>query len=172
MEKQTYKIPEGCKEVAISEEENRIVVEFVPEFKDGDVVKVEFDKYYLICFYTTKRGACVATGICYDDELAIERLGIHDHDVIKPATTEERQRLFSALEKEGYKWNAEEKKIEKLRWVPREDEAYFYMGACFEAASTRYMEDEGTRNGNCFQTKSECQAYCDYMKKMSLNYLK
>ena len=36
------------------------------------------------------------------------------HDYMRPATEEEKQRLFDALAKEGKRWNAKEKRIEDL----------------------------------------------------------
>ena len=60
----------------------------------------------------------------------------------------------------------------KVKWEPKKFDIYFYMNGVFEAIRGSYIPDNGTENGNCFQTEAECQKYCDYMKEMSLNYVK
>lgn len=84
------------------------------KFNDGDVV-------------TTKSGLC--TGIvrrhvklvddAYQTYIAIngESL-VHDDNIFyfeRLATEEEKQKLFKALEENGYKWNAETKTLEKIK---------------------------------------------------------
>ena len=51
----------------------------------------------------------------------------HKKDV-RLATEEEKQLFFDKMKEQGLRWNAEEKRVEKIRWRAKKGEAYCRMG--------------------------------------------
>ena len=44
------------------------------------------------------------------------------------ATEEEKQLLFDKMKEQGLKWNAEEKRLEDIRWRSKDGKEYYYVG--------------------------------------------
>lgn len=97
------------------------------EFKDGDVLFVKCnDSAFIEIFKCSKKNG----DLCYHASLDITnqildisgkyRIGKDEIDEVRLATEEEKQQLFSALEKEGKRWNSEKKQIVNLN--PKVDE--------------------------------------------------
>lgn len=92
---------------------------FVPpcQFKDGDVIWVNDDGYtYIAVFNSIERSKInVYCGLLknkfYPCKFYFDETEINS---IRLATEEEKQKLFDAIEENGYKWNAETKTLEKL----------------------------------------------------------
>lgn len=82
------------------------------EFKDGDIVV--YGKSVAICRKIYKHTLCFYVslnemfGLLFDDE-------VESSEEYRFATEEEKQQLFSALEKEGKAWDADRKKIIDLK---------------------------------------------------------
>lgn len=90
-----------------------------PEFKVGDIVV--YGKSVAIC-----RKICKHTLFNYVSIDETSRLLFNDNPNVSPddcrfATEEEKQQLFSALEKEGKRWNSDKKAIVYLKpkWTPK-----------------------------------------------------
>lgn len=87
------------------------------EFKDGDIITIEDTEYKAIIIYKSN-GDCMFRSYAVIDN-AYKKLGI-DKIVnalgrcTRLATNSEKQQLFSALEKEGKRWNPDTKQIEDL----------------------------------------------------------
>ena len=87
----------------------------------------------------------------------------------RPASEEERQKLFDKLKEEGYEWKAEKKELVKLKFIPNEGERFWfplhYAGSIrFKPLSTLFnkgRDKECLHKGWCFKTEEECQAFCD-----------
>lgn len=83
-----------------------------PEFKDGDIVV--YGKSVAICRKIYKHTLCFYVslnemfGLLFDDE-------VESSEEYRFAKEEEKQQLFSALEKEGKAWDAEKKMIVNLK---------------------------------------------------------
>ena len=95
-------------------------------------------------------------------------------DYIRPATDEEKQRLFDALAKEGKRWNAEKKQIEDLpRWRAREDEKYYYIGVDSEVEDDVELGCEGDNAcysvGNYFKTKEAAERVAKQIREIFKN---
>lgn len=109
-----YKIPEGAKEISVTETEGKIVVEFIapPRFKEGDVVckngRIIIVKTYPSFYYV----------LFHPETGGLHLFGNYGVDFIDPdfrlATEKEKQKLFDALKKEGKKWNAEKMCVEEI----------------------------------------------------------
>lgn len=87
-------------------------IEKQPEFKDGDIVVYgksaaicrKFYKHTL-CFYVSLNEM---VGLLFDDE-------VESSEEYRFATEEEKKQLFSALEKEGKRWDSDKKAIVDLK---------------------------------------------------------
>lgn len=106
-------IPEGCKavikdNVVVFEREEK---EGEQEFKDGDVLHSVYDHEVLIFKKNT------------DSEYFSSHYNYSGKDnnmwliyAFRHATEEEEQLLFDKMKEKGLRWNAEEKRVEKIRW--------------------------------------------------------
>ena len=138
-------IPEGCKAVI---EDGKVI--FQTEFKDADYVPKRGD--IVVCTYHVPYSTYneTVTAICtghrgkygtYDCFVQYEHGGIikrnkgipvvekHDQyqSKLRLATDEEKEILFDKMKEQGLKWNAEEKRVEKIRWRAEEREIYYYV---------------------------------------------
>ena len=88
-----------------------------PEFKDGDIITIEDTEYKAIIIYKSN-GECMFRSYavidnCYK-KLGIDKIVNALGRCTRLATNYEKQQLFSALEKEGKRWNPDTKSIEDL----------------------------------------------------------
>lgn len=96
-----------------------------PEFKDGDIVFMKGIKgrYYANCIFILrseyKDGDERASYYAFyntDDKFTIAEYGnTRVHYSLRPATDSEKQQFFSALEKEGKRWDSDKKAIVDLK---------------------------------------------------------
>ena len=168
---QNFKIavPEGCT-ANIEKKDNFVIVSFEPKKwvpKDGDIIA--FGEYGIGIFkaYDYIGHEEYAT---YVDELYFNETGWVD-DNMRPATEEEKQRLFDALAKKGKRWNAEEKRIEDLpRWRANLAEVYFYIDDNFSIGSHSDIRD-GTdesyyKSGNYFKTREAAEKVAKQVREI------
>lgn len=92
-------------------------IEKQPEFKDGDIITIEDTEYKAIIIYKSN-GDCMFRSYavidnCYK-KLGIDKIVNALGRCTRLATNYEKQQLFSALEKEGKRWNPVTKQIEDL----------------------------------------------------------
>ena len=84
------------------------------EPKDGDIVFIpEHDSYASRVLIHKNSDRCYA-GLNLSNRYAFKDGYVYGVDNLRPATPEEAQLLFDALEKEGWRWNAEKKELEKI----------------------------------------------------------
>lgn len=92
-----------------------------PEFKDGDIIKMTWDKYSAIVIFWeySNFGKGLDSHVFFNIKTKIIEYNIHGHTlqdtILRFATEEEKQQLFDALEKEGKTWDAEKKQIVDLK---------------------------------------------------------
>lgn len=88
----------------------------------------------------------------------------------RPATEEEKQKLFDKLKEEGYEWKADTKELVKLKWKPKYKEPYFapffsnvdFLFSTCSHIYTEHFTDELTfKKTSVFKTEQECQEFCD-----------
>ncbi len=178
----SLQIPEGCKAVI---KDNVVVIEKekkgkVQDFKDGDIVilcgrtikdrhpfifKREDDggrlKFYIgIDFGNILRTFC-------DDEY-------YDARQLHHATEEEKQQLFDKMKEQGLRWNAEEKRVEKIRWRAEDGKEYLCVGS--QGNMVVYKEDgchvdENLHEfGNYFRTSEQTKEAARRMKEVLSKY--
>lgn len=125
------RIPEGCKATI---DGNEVVIEKKEqEFKDGDILacKEKFSRCpFIFKGYDDKGFQKFHAGIGCGRELIIckedgERWG---NSELSYATDEEKQLLLDTMKQKGLRWNAEEKKVEKIRWRAVKGGAYYFFG--------------------------------------------
>ena len=92
---------------------------------------------------------------------------------IRPATEQEKQKLFDKLTEEGFAWDSEKRQIVRFKWKPRENERYYYpanYGYGFVLSDTCFNsicknDVERIKSGRYFKDKQECQAFCDRLNE-------
>ena len=144
----TITIPEGCKAIV---KDGSVVFEKeeVQEFKRGDVIVSKIDEILLVTTYD------------FDSNLLTSFVNIDAHGNLfnnpyqkwnvyhgwRIATDEEKQLLFDKMKEQGLLWNAEEKRVEKIRW--RAKKGYIYHRLTCYLRSTNEREDYDTWNQKC-----------------------
>ena len=165
-------LPEGCKAVI---EGNVILIQSKgEEFKDGDIVVPAKGN----CIYPfIYRGASddgthkFYAGIDILGDLVIDRIGdcgFGDSE-LRLATEEEQKLLFMKMKEQGLRWNAEEKKIEKIRWQPKNGERYCFVNALCGVSNIVCFEnhiDEGLEKiYNQFRTEEQAKKAAEAVRE-------
>lgn len=174
---QNFKIavPEGCT-ANIEKKDGFLIVTFEPEKwepKDGDIFFREDTKTQFILRKKDGNIAYFYAGINIDGNLVIDngRNWTEVFNKYRPATEEEKQRLFDALAKEGKRWNAEEKRIEDLpRWRALYNENYYLIGSELTVdcqSEIGYVVDDNRYNaGNYFKTREAAERAAEKIRKI------
>lgn len=152
----TITIPEGCKAIVkgksvMFEKEEK---EEVQEFKDGDVlVTVVNGERHNAFIY---KGSDVLgfhlyyAGINADGNLLINDFSNEYrwcNQILSHATEEEKQLLLDKMKEQGLQWNAEEKRVEKIRWRAKYGEEYWYVTSSCSVAGD-FMREENSLTGS------------------------
>ena len=188
----TITIPEGCKAIVkdgsvVFEKEEKEEAK-TQDFKDGDVLTSLFDnkvvfifkedeskqKYnkngYYVCHIYVSYSAGYVINVPTKDSLSF--CG-HKEDV-RHATNEEKQFLFDKMEEQGLKWNAEEKRVETIRWRAKGKEIYYYVGSNMEvytfSPSTSEDEEDDFKSYNYFRIKEQAEEAARRMKEVLFQY--
>lgn len=167
-------VPDGCKAEI---KDGVITIEKEREkFKDGDILA------YVGC--NDKTSTFIYKGKDEDNFLQYyagitiyNKLVISDDDggnwgqrEVRLATEEERQYLFDKLAEQNLRWNAEEKKIEKIRWRAAHGETYFtinlYVGYSVESYIDYGDADDNDfyNSFNYFRTKEDARKAAELVK--------
>lgn len=186
----TIVIPKGCKasikdgSVVFEKEEQK-----EREFKDGDVLTSLFDnkvvfifkedeskqKYnkndYYVCHIYVSCPAGYVIEVPTKDSLSF--CG-HKEDV-RHATNEEKQFLFDKMKEQGLKWNAEEKRVEKIRRRAKRGEHYFLFRSttlkvdcyteCFDEIDANLYHSD-----NYFRTNEQAEEAAKRVKEVLHKY--
>ncbi len=144
-------IPEGCKAII---KEGKVVFEKVQDFKDGDVLTILRNNKAVFIFRedevkqkNNENDYYVGYTASYCIDVPTKGSPFfygHKKDV-RFATEEEKQFLFNKMKEKGLRWNAEEKKVEKIRWRAKEFGEYYRIvlkGEVFLESDRRLNKDE------------------------------
>jgi hypothetical protein len=126
-------IPEGCKAVINN---GMVVFERIVPFKTGDIL-ISRDKGVTLIFDKM---------LDADSFIDIYYLGVLPYrsfvlENFRLATEEEKQLFFDKMKEKGLRWNAEEKKVEEIKWQPQNGEHYFFVNAFCETGSIICLEN-------------------------------
>lgn len=160
-------------------------VKFVP--KNGDVCKI------MSCIYIFKNikqtslrnnADMVVYHCCYNE--TYNRLSIGEDVGVgylnknhRPATEEEKKKLFDKLKEEGYEFDFEKKELVKLKWKPNEGEHYFspifsnidfLFSTCSHICTGHFTDEMTIKKMRAFRTKDECQLFCDKLNQTIEEY--
>ena len=143
----TITIPDGCKAIikdgsVVFEKEEKEEAK-TQDFKDGDVLTSLFDNKAVFIFKedeskqkdnTNGYYVChiyVSSSIGYTIEVPTkDSLSFCGHkDEVRLATNKEKQFLFDKMKEQGLLWNAEEKRVEKIRWRAKKGKKYYFFDA-------------------------------------------
>ena len=173
-------IPDGCKATikdgsVVFEKEEK-----VQEFKDGDVlVLVVYGRRCNAFIYKSSDVLgfhLYYAGVNDDGDLSINdssnsRWG---NSNLSYATEEEKQLLFDKMKEQGLKWNAEEKRVEKIRWRAKKGENYYFfddklfVGSIDDTYST--FDNNLWDALNYFRTKEQAEEAAKRVKETLRNY--
>lgn len=173
----TITIPEGCKAIV---KDGCVVFEKGQEFKDGDIlVSVGNGKRYNAFIYksTDKRGFhsyYVGIDVCSQLSFSDSPSNRWSNSSLSYATEEEKQLLFDKMKEQGLQWNAEEKRVEKIRWRAKGKELYYYVGSNMEvytfSPSISEDEEDDFKSYNYFRTKELAEEAARRTKELLWKY--
>lgn len=119
-------IPDGCKAIVkgksvVFDKEEK---EELQEFKDGDVLHSTLDDLMLIFKATHNHGRSYFDSHYNNKGSGDEHWNI---EFFRHATEEEKSEFFDKMKEQGLQWNAEEKRVEKIRWRAKKDGDYYFI---------------------------------------------
>lgn len=142
-------IPEGCKAIV---KDGSVVFEKEQKFKDGDILTIA-DYVDTSCPFiyknTDENGShYYYVGVDTRNLLFVSKTesNIWGHGNLRHATESEKQQLFVKMKEQGLKWNAEEKRVEKIRWSAKYGEEYWYVTSSCSVAGD-FMREENSLTG-------------------------
>lgn len=129
--KYIMQLPRGAKvsSTDIKYEDGKIVLtaqleEWNPE--DGDICYLKANNTHVFVFKSFRYNKTGASSyVSLNGNYLIYNAFITNLEDIRPATDEEKKKLFDAMAKEGKRWNAKKKVMEDVRWRA-EAEGYYY----------------------------------------------
>ena len=127
----TITIPDGCKAIV---KDGSVV--FEKDFEDGDVLHSIYDDLMLI--YKERHSS--ESFNSHFNMIHAYNKGWNIHS-FRHASEEEKAEFFAKMKEQGLKWNAEEKRIEKIRWRAKDGEEYSYVNSNMEVSSCRRPKD-------------------------------
>lgn len=158
----TITIPEGCKaivkdgSVVFEKEENK------EEFKRGDVIVSKANEILLVDVHSFEN--CMLRsfvhiqqdGMLFDSYYSLW----NENYTWRLATEEEKKELFDLMKENGLQWNADQKRVEKIRWRAKKD-GYYYINRGLTTTNTTesgYNTDTIRYNVlNYFRTKEHAE---------------
>ena len=176
-------IPDGCKAVVKDGSVTFVKEEEDKEFKDGDILiddrKLSEFPCKIIMIY---KGAKSEDG-CYECYIFRNLMGSlvinkgccgSEFVRIRHATEEEKAELFDKMKEQGLKWNAEEKKVENIRWRAKEGETVHFLNLHQDenvvsngiSASVDYLWE----TYNYFRTKEQAEEAARRIKEVLIKY--
>ena len=170
-------IPEGCKVVI---KDNVVVFEREEKFKDGDIlVPVRNGKRENAFIYKgTDKGGFHSYYVGMDENkwLYISKSSTRRwcNTNLSYATEEEKHQLFDKMKEQGLKWNAEKKKVEKIRWRAKGKEEYFIIDTdlqvCALFENYESCDDAFYNALNYFRTKEQAEEAAKRIKEVLYKY--
>lgn len=90
------------------------------------------------------------------------------------ATEEEKQQLFAKMKEQGLRWNAEEKRVEKIRWRAEDGKEYYYVGnqgiLMVDKEDGHCADKNRYEFGNYFRTSEQAEEAAKRMKEVLRKY--
>ncbi|MUL27208.1 hypothetical protein F0475_02480 [Prevotella sp. A2879] len=132
----TITIPDGCK--ATIKDGSVVFEKEVQEFKNGDVLCSVYNSTIVI-FKEMHEDNSNRFYTHYNTNHSSNEKW--NKDAFRHATEEEKKELFDLMKENGLQWNAEEKRVENIRWRAKKGEEYFMIEANVKVKA--YRDDNG-----------------------------
>lgn len=162
-------IPEGCKATI---DGNEVVIEKErKKFKRGDVI-------------TSLKGEILLVNVHdYDSGLLRSFVHIEENKEFyqspyllwneshpwRLATDEEKQLLFDKMKEQGLRWNAEEKRVEKIRWRAKYNGVYYFItfNGKIDSENDMYcaLDNQRYNFGNYFRTRKQAEKAAEAVRE-------
>ena len=160
----TIAIPEGCKAVV---KDGSVVFEKeeVQDFKDGDVLVSVYNECMVIF---AKYNSAWSFKSHYNE--GYDKNASFNNGAFRHATEEEKQLLFDKMKKQGLRWDAEKKKVEKIRWRAKKGDDYYFIDSfCYlgqDSEDFQLMDDKVYNSYNYFRTEEQAEEAAKRVKEM------
>ena len=161
----TIAIPEGCKAVV---KDGSVTIQ--KDFEDGDVLHSIMNDLMLI-YRESSSSECFSS---HFNTAHVKDFGWNIHS-FRYATEEEKRLLFDKMKKQGLQWNAEEKRVEKIRWRATKGENYFLLNRttfevdhyyeCFDEVDAKLY-----KYGNYFRNREQAEEAARRVKETLRKY--
>lgn len=165
----TIAIPDGCK--ATIKDGSVVIEEEVQEFENGDVLCSVYNGAIVIFKEKEKDGSRYFYSHYNTDRSSNKGW---NSAAFRHATEKEKQLLFKKMKEQGLKWNAEEKRVEKLRWRADVGVKYYYVSnllACLPDIEESHIFDKDRwKVGNYFRTKEQAEEAARRVKETLKTY--
>lgn len=152
-------------------------IELEDEFKDGDILHSDWggeninfilkNSLTVGGFYFYYASMSNTLGLIFDNNCWPKDV------TVRYATKEECDKLLNAIDKQGYKWNSEEKKLENKLWRAEYNGFYYIIS---DDLSVNLIQEENDSSDNIyydiknyFKTKDEAQQYADKIEDLLKN---
>lgn len=163
-------IPEGCKAVV---KDGSVVFEKEQKIKDGDILAY--------ADYSNKGTDAMGLYLFYVGVNCVEEISLPDdvdkrwgNGTLRYATEEEKQLLFDMMREQGLQWNAEEKRVERIRWRAEKRETYYrvdFVGNVFCEIDKRTSIDNVLYDTlNYFHTREQAEEAARRVKETLRKY--
>lgn len=176
--KYIMQLPRGAKvsSTDIKYEDGKIVLtaqleEWRP--KDGDICFAETssrDQKFIIIF--GHNDCSLEYNVSRKDKWTLKEDWQWSYSRIRPATEEERKKLFDAMAKEGKRWNAEKKVVENMRWRAKKGEIYYALTLSCDVDTvieTGKLDDKRYNSGNYFKTEKAAEKVAEQIREIFKN---
>lgn len=161
----TIAIPEDCKAIV---KDGIVTIE--KDFEDGDVLHSVHDDLMLIY-----KESCSSE--CFSSHFNM----MHNYNngwntrSFRHATEEEKQLLFDKMKEQGLLWNAEEKRLEKIRWRANEGDSYYFTDITDASVLSNHEADDKIdyilwRSYNYFRTEEQAREAARRIKETLRKY--
>ena len=171
-------LPKNCEvdNVKASIEDGYLVVEYTPKEKfspkDGDILSCgeriviykwsDFDGAMAVYYYLASNGmGGIPIGSGY---------GCGYTHTYHLASESEKEKLFSYMKENGYTFNQETKRVEKIRWRAERENSYYFINSIGngigEEEGNCCIDTERFKIGNYFKTEEEAQEYANKFKEL------
>lgn len=164
-------IPEGCKAIV---KDGSVVFEREEKeeergFKDGDVLRSICDHEVLIF----KKNTCSEYFSSHYNYSGKDN-NMWLIDAFRHATEEEKQLLFDKMKEQNLQWNAEEKRMETIRYRADVGKEYYFINSSLEVLKIdecwSVLCNEHNSVGNYFRTKEQAEEAAKRMKEALFKY--
>ena len=181
----TITIPEGCKAIVkdgsvVFEKEEK---EEVQEFKDGDVLTSRLNNKFIFIFKeneSKQKDNRNGYYVCHKPNHIInvatkDKLLFCGYKIdVRLATEEEKQLLFDKMKEQRLLWNAEKKRVEKIRWRAKKGYIYHrlncYLRATHERDDYQTWEQKCHDSYNYFHTEEQTKEAARRVKETLRKY--